>query len=364
MKQPLPPIPTYSPNIPPPIEPPSQPTANLSSTIQPSHKYIKKQGWKKCKNRIIRVGTYDCWANAHMAQQTLLDKRMRWIAMTIINENLDIVALQRVSLPLLHYLLNQPGIYKRYYASSVKQPWKAMLSKGVHYQGMEPNHWPIILTQFEPFTTHHLKSPHSPHCIATIVDIGFTTLVNVDLDTSTVDKNKTIECFNGIQAHVGQHFNLNKVCYLGHFNFDLSGSSQMYPEKKIIKHLQDAWLKCQENITGLCVDTNPKVLNLSNTDRFDRTDGTLGYTADSYDNTLLFNHYGQHHQSRKHAILLNHSTLVALKIKRFGTDAVFTIDAEHFKTAHKTLLSRTTKHGRVVEYYPSIYFGIVCTMKY
>lgn len=281
--------------------------------------------------------------------------------MTVINENLDVVALQRVSIPLLHYLLNQPAIYKRYYVSSVKQPWKAMLSQCANYSGMEPNYWPVVLTQFEPFTTHHIKSPHSPHCIATIVDIGFMTVVNVDLDTSTVDKNKTIECFNGIQAHVGKHFNINKVCYLGNFNFDLSGSSQMYPEKKIVNHLQDTWLKCQENITGLFVDTNPDVLNLSSTDR---TDGTLGYTADSYENSLLFNSCGQHHQSRKHAILLNHPTVVALKIKRFGTNVVFTIDAEHFHTSHQTLMSRTTKHGRVVEYYPSVYFGIVCTMKY
>ena len=340
--------------------------AQFAISTHPSYKYKHKQGWKKCKNRIIKMGTYDCWGSPHTAQVSLLDQRLRWIAATLVSEKLDIIALQRVSLPVLHYLMNQTAISRQYYVSSTKQPWKAsMANTNSAYQGMEPNCWPVVLSRFEPFSTHHIKAPHSPHCIATIIDIGFTTIVNVDLDTGTADKTKTIECFYGIQSHVHAHFNSSKTSYLGNFNFDLNGSSQKFPEKQIIRHLQDTWLKCQENITGLFVKT--ALMDTNCQDCIDRTDGTMGYTVDSYDNTLLFNTYGKHQQSRKHAILLNNPTLIPLKIKRFGTNVVFTINAEHYPihfSQQQLPMTKTTKHGRVVEYYPSIYFGVVCTMKY
>lgn len=342
-------------------------------TTCPSYRYIKKQGWKKCKNRIIRIGTYDCWASVHNAQTSMLNKRFRWILTTLMNENLDIIALQRVSLPLLHYIINHTVIYNNYYVSSTKQPWKYTLSKNVKYEGMEPNCWPVTLTKFEPFTTHHIRDPNQYHCIATIVDLGFLTFVNIDLDTNadhiTINKNnstntfnvKNIEYFEIIQSHIASNFNTNKICYAGNFNFDLGGSSQMYPEKKIIQNFHDAWYKCQENVTGLFVDTSAKKINGISSHR---TDGTMGYTMDTYENSLLFNIKGHHIQSRKHAILYQHPTLVALKIKRFGTNAVFTVDAEQFASRHHCSITKTTKHGRVIEYFPSIYFGVVCTFKY
>lgn len=189
--------------------------------------------------------------------------------------------------------------------------------------------------------------------VETNVEINVETNVEIKIGTNA-NKTRTIECFDIIQSHVATHFNANKTCYAGNFNFDLCGSSQMYPEKKIIQHLNDTWWKCQENVTGLFVDTSST----------HRTDGTMGYTMDTYENSLLFNMLGRHVQSRKHAILYQHPTLVALKIKRFGTKAVFTVDAEQFASRKRPSLTKTTKHGRVVEYFPSIHFGVVCTFKY
>lgn len=322
-------------------------TKKLTCGIKQVHDitpYEFDKKWVKTRGA-LRVGTFNTWGSAHFSKISLLSKRIPYMIQMLIDEDLDVIALQEVCQEILDALLKHK-YFRDYYFSTVKQPWKSgkiQVDKSP-YRGHEPNCWSVTLSRLPIYQCNYLKlASESFDFTAVVVDVGIACVVNLHLQSGGMASGKNKKdglkyhtCrkqqFKAIKKYVDQHYQSNKVIYLGDYNFDLDGKKKgvVFPEQSVIKGLADAGKECN-NIEA---------------------------TEDTHVNTMRYCIKKQHKQYRYDGILYNHSSLIPQSVELFGKLPIFSITKSKFKSIMKC--DPIVSHDGKVDWFVSDHFGVTC----
>lgn len=307
--------------------------------------WIKNTKFSSSDNKNFTIATWNIWGSEHFKKMSMINKRIKFIIKTLIEEDIDIVCMQEVSKYVIDKLCANKTIQQRYCMSSIKQPWRSIKVDvhGSEYEDVEPNCWSFILSKYPVNKSSHIVLSSEMIDFSCIVaTIQNMTIVNLHLQSGGMGSGMDaklghkyhkcrIDQMAHIKKYIADNYDKNNVIYLGDFNFDLN-ENKLFPESTIIrKGLKDAW-------------------KINNKD--------IGTTENTYVNTMRYNIKQVHKNYRYDGMLYKSDLYKPIASKIFANQKIFEISPSKFKknTLKEAIVLNKNKK---VDWFLSDHFGVI-----